>query len=57
MLQEERRIMAKITSDDMNARRNEVLSPEERREIARKAAQARWGDKAGRKPKKKGKKG
>ena len=35
--------MAKNTSSDMNARRNEVLSPEQRKEIARKAAEARWG--------------
>jgi hypothetical protein len=45
MLQEEGGGMAKITSEDMNARRNEVLSPEKRKEIARKAALARWGDK------------
>ena len=37
--------MAKNTSSDMNARRNEVLTPEQRKEIARKAAQARWGNK------------
>ena len=35
--------LAKNTSSDMNARRNEVLSPEQRKEIARKAAEARWG--------------
>ena len=37
--------MAKNTSADMNARRNEVLTPEQRKEIARKAALARWGEK------------
>jgi hypothetical protein len=40
------------TSKDMNARRNEVLSPEKRKEIAKKAAEARWGKKGAKKAKK-----
>lgn len=41
------------TSEDMNARRNEVLSPEKRKAIAKKAAQARWGKKTAKKKTKK----